>query len=247
MPSYLITGSSRGLGLGFATELLKDPNNIVIATARDPTSSKGLQDLKAKYSDRIHLIKLDVTNQASIDKAVKETSSLLPSGLDNLISNAGYTGDPFATWETMDVHTTTQEVAFSVETHISVIRSFHPLVLQSQQKIILVISSVLGSVELAPMFPISNSYSVARAALNMAIRKWSGVMKDGVTMALIHPGYVGETEVGSAILDWIKKNAPDLPILTIKQSAVDCVKVLNELTHEDHGAFYNHDGTKLPF
>ncbi|KAL7952123.1 putative short-chain dehydrogenases/reductase [Trichoderma barbatum] len=235
MPSYLITGANRGIGLGFAAELLKEPGNLVVVTTRNLSSSKALYDIKARHPGH------------SINKAVKEVTDLLPNGLDNLISNAGIGGDPFSSWESMDVDITMQEVAFSVKTHIQVIRSFHPLVLKSQQKRVLVISSVLGSIELASSLAVSNGYSIARAALNMAIRKWSGVMTDGVIMTLIHPGYVGETNIGSPILDFMQKNAPQVPVITVEQSAMGSMRVLKGLTHQDHGAFYNYDGTKLPF
>ncbi len=35
--------------------------------------------------------------------------------------------------------------------------------------------------------------------------------------------------------------------LTVEQSAAGCMKVLNGLTIADTGAFFNHDGSKLPF
>jgi NAD(P)-dependent dehydrogenase (short-subunit alcohol dehydrogenase family) len=96
MPSYLVTGASRGLGLGFVIELLKDPNNIVIATARNTTfRAKDLQELKARQTDnRLHLVDLDVSSSYGVLVAAEEVSKILPDGLDCLISNAGvaYTG-----------------------------------------------------------------------------------------------------------------------------------------------------------
>jgi NAD(P)-dependent dehydrogenase (short-subunit alcohol dehydrogenase family) len=110
MPSYLITGSSRGIGLGLVAELvrvsflikpniliiytdieqLKDKNNVVIATARDTAGSLGFQELKAKHLDgRLHLLDMDVAKPNSIHTAGEAASKLLPGGLDHLISNAG--------------------------------------------------------------------------------------------------------------------------------------------------------------
>lgn len=94
MPSYLITGSSRGLGLSIVRELLKTPDNLVIATARNTAKSAGLQDLVASQrypADRLALVDLDVTDESSIAAAVEQISRILPpgEGLDHLISNAG--------------------------------------------------------------------------------------------------------------------------------------------------------------
>lgn len=120
MPSYLITGSSRGLGLAFTKELvrritqhkslqllstysypqLKDPNNYVIATARNPKGSPGLQELSAQFNpNRLAIIQLDVTDEKSVQNAVQQAEKLLPDGLDNFISSAGVANDALETFE----------------------------------------------------------------------------------------------------------------------------------------------------
>lgn len=38
-----------------------------------------------------------------------------------------------------------------------------------------------------------------------------------------------------------------MPNLTVEQSAADVMKVLNSLTIEDAGGFFNYDGTAIPF
>ncbi|KAJ4854926.1 short chain dehydrogenase domain-containing protein [Trichoderma breve] len=240
MPSYLVTGSSRGLGLGFVTELLKGKDNVVIATARNTAASTGLQELKGKHRDgQLHLIDLDVTNIESIQRAAQETSRLLPGGLDNLISNAGYS----------DIKEFIDEVNFNLTATLLLLREFIPLVRKSVAKRVLVISSVLGSTELGASMPnLQNAYSTAKAALNMMVRKWSAVLKDqGITTVLLHPGYSAFTEVGNGIEEWMKTYAPNVPRQTIEECAESSMKVLAGITPKDNGLFYNYDGTKLPW
>ena len=43
------------------------------------------------------------------------------------------------------------------------------------------------------------------------------------------------------------KYAPDTESLPVERSAADCIKVLDGLTIEDSGAFFNHDGARIPF
>ncbi|KAH6888443.1 putative short-chain dehydrogenase [Thelonectria olida] len=250
MPSYLITGASRGLGLGFTTELLKDKKNIVVATARSTAGSPGLQELKAKDENgRLVLIDLDVSKPESIRAAAEKTAQALPNGLDNLISNAGVSYNALKPFEELDVEEFTSELNFTVTAPLLVVREFLPLIRKSEAKRVLVVSSALGSLQNAAYLPnLANGYSVARAALNMLARKWSPILKnDQVTMAIIHPGWVSVTEIGDGITEWIKKYNPDLENLTIEQAAANCMKVLNGLTLEDSGAFINYDGTKVPF
>ncbi|KAI5462016.1 putative short-chain dehydrogenases/reductase [Mariannaea sp. PMI_226] len=250
MPSYLVTGASRGLGLGFVTELLQNKDNVVVATARSTASSSGLQELKAKHADgRLILIDLDVSKPESIAAAAEKASEALPNGLDNLVSNAGVNEGGLKSFEDLDIEALTYELNFTVTAPILLLRAFLPLIRKSEAKKVLLVSSSLGSITTASYLPnLANGYSVARAALNMVGRKWSPLLKgEGITLAMIHPGWVGVTEIGDSIAEWVNKYKPDLPNLTIETSAADCMKVLNDLTIDNAGDFFNHDGSKLPF
>ncbi|KAH7121581.1 putative short-chain dehydrogenase [Dactylonectria macrodidyma] len=246
MPSYLVTGASRGLGLGFVTELLKDPSNIVVATARDTAGSSGLHELKANHrDDRLLLIDLDVSKQDSIRAAAEQTARLLPGGLDHLISNAGVA----MTGVTADLEALSTEIIVTVMAPILLMKEFLPLIRDGDCKRILVVSSVLGSIHNAPFTPnLMNGYSIAKAALNMLARKWSPLLKtEGITIAIIHPGWIPATEIGDEISAWVAKYAPDLERFTIEESAAGCVKVLNGLTIDNSGEFFSHDGAIVPF
>jgi NAD(P)-dependent dehydrogenase (short-subunit alcohol dehydrogenase family) len=92
MASYLVTGSSRGLGLALVSRLASLPAaqvGKIIATARQDSSSE-LTDLVNSSSGRVELVKLDVTNKSSIQEAAKLVEGRLQGkGLDYLINNAG--------------------------------------------------------------------------------------------------------------------------------------------------------------
>lgn len=75
MSSILITGASKGIGRATAAELARRGHRVV-ATARDPRTLDGL--------DADQRLRLDVTDQASIDTAVAQAGEI-----DTLISNAG--------------------------------------------------------------------------------------------------------------------------------------------------------------
>lgn len=45
----------------------------------------------------------------------------------------------------------------------------------------------------------------------------------------------------------MEKNAPDTENVAPEKSAAGCMNILNGLTLEDAGAFFNYDGTKIPF
>lgn len=80
---------------------------------------------------------------------------------------------------------------------LGVLQGFLPLIRQGRDKKILVVSSVLGSIDQSVNLPgLADSYSVVRAALNMLVRKWGGVLKsEGITTVLIHPGMILQTRL----------------------------------------------------
>ena len=82
------------------------------------------------------------------------------------------------------------ELSFEIINNTIAIRSFLPLIRSGKPGKIIAMSSVIGSLELAAGMPaLADAYSVSRAALNMLIRKWGGVLKmEGIATACIHPG-----------------------------------------------------------
>jgi len=68
VPSALITGASRGLGLEFARQYLADGWQVY-ATCRDPASAFELRRLAEDNKGKLQIFALDVTDQASIHAA----------------------------------------------------------------------------------------------------------------------------------------------------------------------------------
>ncbi|EPT04506.1 hypothetical protein FOMPIDRAFT_1045785 [Fomitopsis schrenkii] len=73
MPSYLVTGASRGIGLGLVTKLLETPENFVVA---------------AYSKDRLAVLRVDYSDHVSIERTAEAAAKLLPASLDCLVSNA---------------------------------------------------------------------------------------------------------------------------------------------------------------
>lgn len=83
--TWLITGSSRGLGMALARGVLASGDRLV-ATARDPGA---LADLTSLGADRVILMPLDVTDAAAAARVVSNAVAHF-GGLDILVNNAGY-------------------------------------------------------------------------------------------------------------------------------------------------------------
>lgn len=92
MATYLITGSSRGLGLALVSRLASLPPSdvgAVIATSRQDNSPR-LRELVNESSGRVGFVPMDVTDTKSIQDAAESVKNRLRGrGLDVLINNAG--------------------------------------------------------------------------------------------------------------------------------------------------------------
>jgi NAD(P)-dependent dehydrogenase (short-subunit alcohol dehydrogenase family) len=85
--TWLVTGSSIGLGRALVEAILADGGSVV-ATARDPSS---LNDLAADYGARIRLVRHDVRDADAAVEAVRAAHETF-GGLDIAINNAGFAG-----------------------------------------------------------------------------------------------------------------------------------------------------------
>lgn len=85
MSTWLITGSSSGLGRALAEEVLAAGHHVV-ATARD---TADVQELVDRYPQTAAAVELDVTDPESVQRAVRQASDSF-AGVDVLVNNAGY-------------------------------------------------------------------------------------------------------------------------------------------------------------
>jgi len=85
-PVWLITGSSKGLGLALAQAVLAS-NQRLVATLRQPSA---LSHLSSSYpSDQLLVVELDVVNNKQIDEAF-DTVKAHFGRIDVVVNNAGY-------------------------------------------------------------------------------------------------------------------------------------------------------------
>ena len=135
----LVTGASRGIGLGFVKKLINE-GYFVVATCKFPDSSE-LVELQKCNPDLIKVIKLDITSLVELAQ-LKENIRDLP--IDLLISNAAIFGnimddhsfDPSKFIEVMNVN-----ALYPIIVVISLLEN----ILMSTQKQVISITSQGGS------------------------------------------------------------------------------------------------------
>ncbi len=228
--TVLITGSNRGLGLEFAKQYAAQ-GWTVIATTRKPAEAKELNDLAAKNKS-VMVEKLDVTDLESV-KALAAKYKGKP--VDVLINNAGILGDvPKQTFGNLDRDLFRQVMDTNVFGAFAVTEAFRENVAASEQKKIVALTSLLGSITTAG--PGHTYYKASKAAMTMGLRVFGREMrKQGVIVGIIAPG-VADT-------DMLKEFGYVGPLTVSAQTAVEgMIKVIGGLTPEMVRKPINYDG-----
>ena len=225
MPSLLITGANRGIGLALLRGFAADGWRIH-ACCRQPDKAK---DLKAVAGD-ISLHRVDVTDGLRVASLARE---LADEAIDLLINNAGIYG-PRAGFGETDFDDWLKVLSVNTLAPLRLVERFVEHVGRSDHKLVVNVSSRMGSIS-------QNSggayiYRSSKAALN-AVAK--GLAADlaarGITVVAVHPGWV-QTDMGGAEAD-----------ISAEESAGGLRRVIDGLTPEDSGRFLNHDGTEIPW
>ena len=226
MPTVLITGTNRGLGLEFVRQYVSDGWQV-FAACREPTGAKELQSLAQKAGDRLTLLAVDVTDAESVRKAAKQ---LKDASIDLLINNAGTSGVPGQTTGKVDYDNWAHVLDVNTFGPLRVIESFTEHIVRSKRKLIVTITSGMSSLA-ANTSGGSIAYRSSKAAVNMVMRSVAvDLALRRITCVVINPGWV-RTDMGGP-------NAS----LTPKESVSAMRKLIERLDYKDLGKFFNHDG-----
>jgi NAD(P)-dependent dehydrogenase (short-subunit alcohol dehydrogenase family) len=224
MPTVLITGANRGIGLELAWAYASDSWDV-IGTCRRPDAAS---ELKAIGGVEIHA--LDVTDDASVAALAK---ALQCRKIDLLLNNAGvnYRGGTLAE---IDYGNWAKTMDANVFGPMRVCDALMDNVLASERKQMAFVSSKMGSI--AECTGGSYMYRSSKTALNMAVKCLSMEFgAKGLLAVMFHPGHV-RTDMGG----------PSAPVLPT-ESAAGIESVLDGAKASDNGCVYNYDGAVLPW
>jgi NAD(P)-dependent dehydrogenase (short-subunit alcohol dehydrogenase family) len=220
MPTILITGAGRGLGLELARQYAQDGWRVIGTVRQGDLKEIGAETLRA-----------DVTNPAEI-KALSAKMKGTP--IDVLFCNAGIIGKrgmalgsfDYAEWETV--------LRVNLLGAAAVIEALIDHVAASERKTVAVMSSRLGSI--AETSGMTLPYATSKAALNLLAKGLAATLEArGIVVVALSPGWV-KTDMGG-----------QGATLTPQVSVRGLRKVLGGLRREDSGKFFSYDGSQIPW
>ena len=217
----LITGGTKGIGLGIARSLLSDGYNVAITSRTDEAAKEVAAHLSSEFGNKVLGIGCDVRDYSSQEKCVATVLSTFGS-IDILIANAGI--GHFASIEDMQVEqwnntidTNLTGVFYSIKTSLDA--------LKKSEGYIITIASLAGT----NFFAAGSAYNASKFGL---VGFTQSVMLDlrkyGIKVTTIMPGSVatyfnGHTpseddawkiqpeDLGQMVSDLLKINPRTLP------------------------------------
>jgi NAD(P)-dependent dehydrogenase (short-subunit alcohol dehydrogenase family) len=176
--TVLITGASSGIGRATA-ELFAAKGWNVAATMRTPETS----DLGG-VSERIKLFRLDVTEQASVDAAVRDVLAAF-GAIDVVVNNAGYgLMGPFEAQTDAQIRRQFECNLFGV---LNVTRAVLPHMRARREGRIVNVGSAAGRVTI----PLYSMYSATKWALEgFSEGLWLELRQHNIKVKIIEPGMV---------------------------------------------------------
>lgn len=236
MSTWLVTGANRGIGLEY-TRQLAAAGESVVATARSPGSASELAAIAAQ-SPQVRIEALDLEERSSVAAL---SARLAGTPIDVLLNNAGLYGGSWdnsshrQSGESMDYDLWEQIMRVNVMAPFQLIQELRPCLDAGQRKLVINMSSDLGSIANNSQGQ-SHAYRSSKAALNMVTKGLSiELAAQGFTVISMAPGWT-QTDLGGKSAQW-----------PVEESVANQLKEIASLSAADNGRFVDLLGTSVPW
>jgi NAD(P)-dependent dehydrogenase (short-subunit alcohol dehydrogenase family) len=183
--------------------LTEDPNNTVFGLVRDKaaTIDKIAADPELKDRSNYHILEAELTSYDALKAAAAEVAKITGGAIDYLIANGGYVSlfDNFDGIGTLAENPKELQDDLQKSFDVNVVAQIHlitiflPLILKGKTKKVISLTTAFADVDFTNAYDIHVAplYSISKAAMNLAVAKFSAeYKKDGVLFLSITPGSV---------------------------------------------------------
>jgi len=240
MPSVVVTGSNRDLGLAFAQQYAAEGWHVH-ACCRTPEAAHDLKDIKGAVA--IH--RVDMTDEASIDRLAADLKGSL---VDLLLCNAAEQGERFDWGQgKADYDFIRRQFQVNAVGPLKMAEALLENIAASDRKVICGVSSFSGSIARNEMGTGEGGrvgggrygYRASKAALNALFHNMAiDLAPRGIVAFLLHPGQVATRAA---------RNAPNQNRMPPAEAARLCRQVIGRIGPAESGCFLDYHGTPLPW
>jgi NAD(P)-dependent dehydrogenase (short-subunit alcohol dehydrogenase family) len=219
METILITGANRGIGLELARQYAARDEEVIAACRR---SSPKLDALGVEVIDGV-----DVTSDDSVNDLA---SALRGRRLDRLVNNAGILDRDAL--DRLDFESIERQFRVNAIGPLRVTAALRHKLAENAR--VFIITSRMGSID-------DNTsggyygYRMSKAAVNIAGKSLAVDLADaGVTVFLLHPGYVATDMTGGQGV-------------AVRDAAAGLIERMDTLGIDQSGTFWHQEGYPLPW
>jgi len=221
MPTSLVIGANRGIGLELARQLAAKRHRV-IATCRKPSPELEALDTFMRLEG------IDVTDQASVDRLAEEIAG---KSVDNVLINAGVLRR--MSLDAIDYDAVRLQLEVNAIGPLRVAAAVWPK-MDTPGKIVILTSRMgsMGDNESGGSY----GYRMSKAAVNAVGVSLARDLKDrNIAVAMLHPGWVKTDMTGGT------------GNVTPAESASMLLERLEDLELDHSGVFWHADGEELPW
>lgn len=231
MPTLLITGANRGIGLELSKQYLKKGWEVH-ACCRNTETADELKQLANDYQTTLSVHALEVTNYEQMDTL---KAALKDKPVDILLNNAGVHALNASQFGQTDDKAWEEAVAVNLVAPMKMMEHFVDNVAISDRKIIASMSSKMGSMDDNGSGG-AYAYRATKAALNAIMVSAAHDLRHlDITSLILHPGWV-RTDMGGPHGE-----------ISVEESGKMLSKILDNCSIEDSGKFFDIDGSTIPW
>jgi len=217
MPTVLVTGANRGIGLEFVRQYAQDGWHV-IACCRNPNAATKLQCLNSQFPQHLRVYALNMIDHVQIEQL---SETLSTETIDLLINNAGvYSPEHGDAFGATDYAAWLYVFQVNSMAPLKMAEAFIQQIARSEFKTIVTITI----------------YRASKAAVNIVMKSLSiDLDAQQINAVLLHPGWV-KTDMGGASA-----------LISVEQSVTGMRHIIRNLTLKDSGKFYAFDGQTVPW
>ncbi|KKC49129.1 MULTISPECIES: SDR family oxidoreductase [Paenibacillus] len=188
MKHAFVTGADRGLGFDLTLELLE--RGYTVFAGRYMPDWEALDGVPEGRRDRLHVLELDVSDPASVEKAAAAVSGKTDS-LDLIVNNAGISGDKEGSiFGDISYEHLNRMYAVNAVGPLRIVQALSGLLLKGADKLVVNISSEAGQINQAWREG-WYGYCMSKAALNIQSNIVHNELKGhGGKVLVLHPGWM---------------------------------------------------------
>ena len=187
----VITGGTRGIGLGIVRAFLENGFSVVVSARK---ISEEIESLKKEYCGKVHFVSCDISSEADIEKLASEVKEKF-GAIDLLVNNAGV-----APKERKDILEITPEefsqvVDINLKGTFFVTQRLAPLLIENKGGRIVNISSMSSYTASLNR----GEYCISKAGISMTTKLFAARLAEyGVSVIEIRPGII-ETDMTAKV------------------------------------------------